>query len=317
MTVNVTIMGSGGIGGVIGGRLAASGADVLFLARGAHLEALQTRGLKLTSALGDLSLPSVRALASGYGQPPADFVIFTVKGPETVAAAELIAPVVGPNTSIITFQNGVEGVDILQARFGNNAVLPGVTYIGAVIEAPGHIRQIGVVNRSLFGETDGSESTRGHTFRDMANSAGLDMQFVDNISEELWGKFAMLGPFSSIACLSRLPVGTWARTPETLELFLEGMREVIALARMKGVNLDESRLIPRSTEFVKKLEPTWKGSMLTDLERGKAIEVGSLAGYVHRTGKALGVATPFHSTAYRALCYHAGHNLMPSNSPQS
>lgn len=305
--MNITIMGSGGIGGCIGGRLAASGANVLFLARGAHLEALQTRGLKLTSALGDLNLPSARALANAHGEPSADFVIFTVKGPETVAAAELIAPVVGPNTTIITFQNGVEGVDILQARFGKNAVLPGVTYIGAIIEAPGHIRQIGAVNRSLFGEIDGGQSARGRTFRDMANSAGLEMQFVDNISEELWGKFAMLGPFSGIACLSRLPVGTWARTPETLELFVEGMREVIALARLKGVNLDESRLVPRSIEFVKKLEPTWKGSMLTDLERGKTIEVGSLAGYVHRTGKVLGVATPFHSTAYRALCYHAGH----------
>lgn len=195
--------------------------------------------------------------------------------------------------------------------------MPGVTYIGAIIEAPGRIRQIGTVNRSLFGETDGSQSTRGRTFSDMANSAGLEMQFVDNISEELWGKFAMLGPFSGIACLSRLPVGAWAHTPETLELFVEGMREVIALARLKGVDLDESRLVPRYTEFVKKLEPTWKGSMLTDLERGKTIEVGSLAGYVHRTGNALGAATPFHSTAYRALCYHAGHNLTPSNPPQS
>lgn len=306
--MNVTIMGSGGIGGCIGARLAAKGANVLFLARGAHLEALQTRGLKLTSALGDLDLPRIRALASAYGEPSADFVIFTVKGPETVAAAELIAPVVGPDTAIITFQNGVEGVDILQARFGKSAVLPGVTYIGAIIEAPGHIRQIGSVNRSLFGEADGSHSTRGRTFAAFANSAGLEMHFVNNISEELWGKFAMLGPFSGIACLSRLPVGTWCRTPETLELFMEGMREVIALARLKGVELDESRLVPRYMEFLRKLEPTWKGSMLSDLERGKPIEVESLAGYVHRTGQSLGLKTPFHSTAYRALCHYAHRN---------
>jgi 2-dehydropantoate 2-reductase len=314
MTTNVTVMGSGGIGGCIGGRLAASGADVLFLARGAHLEALQTRGLNLTSPLGNLQLPSVRALASAHGERSADFVIFTVKGPETVAAAELIAPVVGPNTAIITFQNGVEGVEILQARFGRSVVMPGVTYIGAIVEAPGQIRQIGSVNRSLFGEADGSESTRGRAFGDMANSAGLEMHFVDNILEELWGKFAMLGPFSGIACLSRLPVGTWANTSETLELFVEGMREVIALARLKGVDLDEALLIKRYIDFVTKLEPSWKGSMLTDLERGKPIEVESLAGYVHRTGRDLGLATPFHSTAFRALCYHARDNLMPRNS---
>lgn len=306
--MNVTIMGSGGIGGCMGARLAAKGANVLFLARGAHLEALQSRGLKLTSGFGDLELPKVKALASAEGEPSADVVIFTVKGPDTVAAAELIAPVVGPNTAIITFQNGVEGVDILQARFGKDAVLPGVTYVGAVIEAPGHIRQVGAVNRSLFGETDGTHSVRGRAFADFANSAGLKMEFIDTISEELWGKFAMLGPFSGIACLSRLPVGVWSRTPETLELFVDGMREIIALAQLKGIHLDESRLVPRSIEFVKKLEPTWKGSMLTDLERGKAIEVESLAGYVHRTGKHLGASTPFHTTAYRALCHYARNN---------
>ena len=312
--MKVTVMGSGGIGGCMGARLAASGADVLFLARGAHLEALQTRGLQLTSALGDLNLPGVRARASAQDEQHADFVIFAVKGPETIAAAELIAPVVGPNTAIITFQNGVEGVDILQARFGKSAVLPGVTYIGALVEAPGHIRQIGTVNRSLFGEPDGSVSARGRDFSDRANAAGIGMQLVDNILEELWGKFAMLGPFSGIACLSRLPVGTWSRTPETLELFMEGIGEVVALARLKGVVLDHDRLVKRSIDFVMSLEPMWKGSMLTDLDRGKPIEVESLAGYVHRTGRELGLVTPFHSTAYRALCFYARTNHAPRQS---
>lgn len=118
--MNVTIMGSGGIGGCIGGRLAASGADVVFLARGAHLEALQTCGLRLTSALGDLNIPSVRAFANANAQPPADFVIFTVKGPETVAAAELIAPVVGSNTAIITFQKRRRG-----SRYSPSAIRQG------------------------------------------------------------------------------------------------------------------------------------------------------------------------------------------------
>jgi len=261
--MKVTVMGSGGIGGCIGGRLAASGVDVLFLARGAHLEVLQTQGLHLTSPLGDLALPHVRALAVAKGEPHADFVIFAVKGPETIAAAELIAPVVGPDTAIITLQNGVASVDILQERFGRNVVMPGVTYIGAILETPGHIRQIGSVNRSLFGEVDGNLSTRGRAFCEMAKASGLEMRFVDNILQELWSKFAMLGPFSSLACLSRLPVGTWANTPETLELFVEGMREIIALGRAKGVDLDEAELIGRHVDFVQKLEPSWKGSMLT------------------------------------------------------
>lgn len=303
--MKVAIMGSGGIGGCIGGRLAANGADVLFLARGAHLQVLRDHGLRLTSPLGDLALSRVKALADARGEPHADFVIFAVKGPETIGAAEVIAPLVGPETAIITFQNGVESVEILQQRFGGHVVMPGVTYIGAIIESPGHIRQVGSVNRSLFGEVDGNPSARGRAFSEMAKASGLDMQLVDNILQELWSKFAMLGPFSSLACLSRLPVGAWANTPETLELFIEGMREVVALGRAKGVDLDAVDLTRRHTDFVQKLEPSWKGSMLTDLERGKPIEIASLAGYVHRAGKLLGVATPFHSTAFRALCFHA------------
>ena len=305
MTLRFAVMGVGGIGGCIGGRLAASGADVLFIARGSHLEALQSQGLRLTSALGDLHLTGIRARADVAGELPADFVIFAVKGPQTRAAAEAIAPLVGPDTAIITFQNGVEGVDILQQRFGRRAVMPGVTYIAAVIEAPGHIVHVGSGNRSLVGEVDGAQSERGHAFSELASAAGLGMHFVDNIVEELWGKFALLAPFTGVACLSRLPVDVWIREPQMVELFIEGMREIFAVARRKDIVLDEDAIVKRSLDFMRTLAPGWKGSMLNDLDCGKQIEVDSLSGYVHREGRALGVPTPFHSTACRALCHYA------------
>ena len=305
MAMRVAVMGVGGIGGCIGGRLAAAGADVLFLARGAHLEALQRHGLRLTSALGDLHLSPVRARAGPTGEPPADFVIFAVKGPDTRAAAELIAPLVGPDTAIVTFQNGVEGVDILHGRFGPNAVMPGITYIAAVIDGPGHVRHVGTGNRSLVGEHDGRPSARSAAFARLAAEAGLGMELVGNIVAELWGKFALLAPFTAVACLSRLPVDVWLREPPMVELFDEGMREIFALARAKGIALDEAGLADRHHAFLNTLAPGWKGSMLNDLERGRRIEVDSLSGYVHREGKTLGVHTPFHSTTYRALCHYA------------
>jgi 2-dehydropantoate 2-reductase len=306
MTLRVAVMGVGGIGGCIGGRIAAAGgADVLFLARGAHLEALQTHGLRLTSALGNLHLHDIRARADPGGEAPADFVIFAVKGPQTRAAAELIAPLVGSGTAIVTFQNGIEGVDILRARFGDEAVMPGVTYIAAVIEGPGHVRHVGSGNRSLVGEIDGAISARGRAFGELANSAGLDMQVVDDIVVELWEKFALLAPFTGVACLSRLPVDVWLGEPEMVELFVEGMREVFAIARARGIQLDEDAQVSRSIAFMKTLAPGWKGSMLNDLDSGKPIELDSLSGYVHRAGKELGIATPFHSTAYRALRHYA------------
>jgi 2-dehydropantoate 2-reductase len=289
--MRIAVMGVGGIGGCIGGRLAAAGgADVLFLARGAHLEALQTHGLRLTSALGDLHLRAIRARADARDEAPADYVIFAVKGPQTREAAELIAPLIGPGTAIVTFQNGVEGVEILRRRFGDHAVTPGVTYIAAVIEGPGHIRHVGSGNRSLFGEIDGDLSKRGRAFSSLAKAAGLDMNLVNNILEELWGKFALLAPFAGIACLSRLPVDRWLREPQMVELFVEGMREIFAVARAKGVRLDEEELVTRSLEFMETLAPGWKGSMLNDLDHGKRIEVDSLSGYIHRTGRELGIA---------------------------
>ncbi|MEP6702114.1 MAG: 2-dehydropantoate 2-reductase [Betaproteobacteria bacterium] len=305
MTLRIAVMGVGGIGGCVGGRLAAAGADVLFLARGRHLDALRGDGLHLTSALGNVHLPRINARDSAQGQAPGDFVIFAVKGPDTASAAELIAPIVGPGTAIVTFQNGVEGIDILQARFGHRAVLPGITYIAATVEAPGRIVHVGSGNRSLIGEVDGRRSARTAAFSAISRSAGLGMEISDDILADLWGKFALLAPFAGVACLSRLPVDVWTRIPESMELFLEGMREIFAIARAKGMTLDEAGLIARSIAFLQTLAPGWKGSMLNDLERGRRIEIDSLSGYVHRAGRELGVATPFHSTAYRALRYYA------------
>ena len=303
--MRIAVMGVGGIGACIGGRLAAAGADVLFLARGAHLAALQSGGLRVTSALGDIRLPVIHARADAVGEPPADVVVFAVKGPDTAAAAETIAPLVGPDTAIVPFQNGVEHVEILQRRFGERAVLPGVTYIAAVIDGPGHVRHVGTGNRSLLGEVDGADSVRTTAFATLAERAGLGMIVVDDILAQLWGKFALLGAFTAVACLSRQPVGVWTSTPETLALFVEGMHEIIAVAAAKGIALDAPGVVETSLAFMRTLEPPWKGSMLNDLERGKRIEIDSLSGYVHRLGRVLGVPTPLHSTAYRALCQYA------------
>jgi 2-dehydropantoate 2-reductase len=298
-------MGVGGIGACIGGRLAAAGADILFLARGAHLAALRTEGLRVTSALGDIRLPTIRARADAVDEQPVDVVVFAVKGLDTAAAAETIAPLVGPDTAIVPFQNGVEHVEILQRRFGERAVLPGVTYIAAVIDGPGHVRHVGTGNRSLVGEVDGAHSARATAFAALAQRAGLEMRVVDDILAQMWGKFTLLGAFTAVACLSRQPVGVWTNTSETFELFVEGMHEVIAVAAAKGIALDAPRLVAANLAFMRSLEPAWKGSMLNDLERGKRIEIDSLSGYVHRLGRAFGVPTPLHSTAYRALCRYA------------
>jgi 2-dehydropantoate 2-reductase len=303
--VKVAVVGVGGIGGCIGARLAAAGATVRFIARGAHLAALRESGLRLSSALGDVELPHVEVSADAAGTSPVDVVLLTVKGPDVVGAAGTIAPLVGPSTMIVPFLNGVEHVEILQRRFGAQAVVPGITYIAAVIDRPGRIRHVGTGRRSLLGEVDGTRSARVEAFRALAGRAGLEVEIVPDIVRALWEKFVLLAAFTAVACLSRLPVGVWTRQPDTLALFIDGMREIVAVAAAKGIALDAEPLIDANLAFMRSLEPDWKGSMLNDLERGKRIEIESLSGYVHRLGRTLGVPTPLHSTAYRALCHHS------------
>jgi 2-dehydropantoate 2-reductase len=297
--MRVAIMGSGSIGGLVGGRLASAGAEVLFLARGAHLEALRASGLRILGE-SEVSLPRVDATDDPRGRQPVDFVIFTVKGPDTEAAAALIAPLVGEGTGIVSFQNGVEGVDILAARYGSEAVLPGTTMIAAVIEAPGVIRHVSAGGPFTVAEWNGQQSGRVDALRAAFTQAGLDLRINEDAHVAIWSKFVAMASMSAITCLTRLPLRTLASIPETRELALEAMDEVIAVAKARGVTVPPD--VPsKLLTVIENVDPSWKTSMCNDLEAGKVIEVESLSGSLHRLGQDLGVPTPVHSVAYRAL----------------
>ena len=302
--MRVAVMGSGGIGGLTGGRLAASGIDVLFIARGEHLHAMQGSGLRIKSELGDVVLDRVDATDKPAGQGPVDFVIFTVKGQDTQPAVELIAPLIGAGTGIICFQNGVEGIDMLAARYGEDTMLPGTTMAAALIEAPGVIRHVGTVLQFTIGEWDGSQTERVQAFRDMASKAGLSVTISENIHTDVWSKFVAMATFSAITSLTRLPVRTIVSIPETRQLAIDSMDEVIAVAKARGVTVPgdfKAKLLA----FVETVDPSWKTSMCNDLEAGKIIEIETISGTVHRLGQELGVPTPIHGVAYRALKYYA------------
>lgn len=298
--MRIAIMGSGSIGGLVGGRLASCGADVLFVARGAHLQALQASGLRILSEAGDVGLSRVDATDDPRGRQPVDFVIFAVKGPDTEAAAALIAPLVGPNTGIVSFQNGVEGVDVLAARYGSDAVLPGTAMVAAVIEAPGVIRHVSTASPFVVGEWNGRRSERVEALREAFTKAGLELTITDDAHVAIWSKFVAMGSMSAITCLTRLPLRTLVSIPETRELALAAMEEVIAVAKARGVTVPPD--VPsKILAAIANIDPAWKTSMCNDLEAGKAIEVETLSGALHRLGQDLGVPTPVHSVAYRAL----------------
>jgi 2-dehydropantoate 2-reductase len=302
--MRIAVMATGGVGGYFGARLAAAGEEVHFLARGSHLAALRKDGLTLESSKGDLHLRPLRVSQDPREIGPVDVVIFAVKLWDTEAAGVGCLPLVGPDTAVISFQNGVDSASRLSRSLGPGHVMGGVAYIGSTISAPGVIRHTGTMARLVFGELDGKRSARGEALLAACRKAGIDATLSDDISRELWAKFAMLASFSGVSCVVRAPMGAIREEPLTRELLLGAIAEVVVLAKTEGVELGADYQA-RQAAAVAALPAEMKPSMLIDLERGNRLELEWLSGTVARLGDAAGIATPIHHFITAALKLHA------------
>jgi len=303
--VKFAIMGSGGLGGYFGARLAQAGSDVAFLARGAHLTAMREHGLKVESALGDVHLRDVRATDKPADLGLVDFVFFCVKLWDSEAAAEQIAPLVGPNTTIISFQNGVQKDNLLRRGFGDAALMGGVAYIATAIERPGVIKHTGTMQRLVFGEYDGSSSPRAQALLEACLAGGINAELSNDVRREIWDKFIFLVGLSATTTTIRLPIGPIREHPQTRAFLLDVMREAMAVGRAHGVMLPEDYAEARLA-FCDGLPADMTSSMHHDLERGNRLEVAWLSGGVVELGKKAGVPTPANAAVAAILALHAG-----------
>lgn len=293
------------MGAYFGGRIAAAGsADVTFIARGAHLEALRTRGLRIESPKGDVALPRVSAAGSPGEVGPVDVVFFTVKLYDTEAAAALLPPLVGPQTVVIPFQNGVDSVERLARACGREHVAGGTAYVAAVIAEPGVIRHT-AMDHLIFGELDGSRSARLERLLETCRPAGFQATLSDRIEVDIWSKFVRLSTFSGITAVTRCPIGPLRDDPDLLAMLQAACLESLAVARARGVPL-AAGVFDEVMAMVQGLPAQAKSSMLEDLERGRPLELPWLSGAVVRIGRELGVATPIHRFMATVLQPHAG-----------
>jgi 2-dehydropantoate 2-reductase len=303
------ILGSGAVGGYFGARLARSGQDVTFIARGAHLEAIRAHGLAVRSArLGDFT---VRASAeSDTGRVgPVDVVVVAVKAYDNETAYPLIRPLLGHDTVVLTLQNGVDNVDQLAGVVGAERVLGGTTYVATALEAPGLIVQTGVHRSIIFGEVFGSRglTPRVQAIVDAMAPADIQVSAVPDARTPLWDKFVYLVPFSGFTGSARLPIGyLWTHAP-IRETFYAAAREVAAIAAAEGITLSPDRF-DTLREYMDHIPPTTRSSLLIDLEHGKRIEVEALQGAALRRAAAHGVPAPIVATLYAALKPWAGGN---------
>ena len=290
--MKIAIFGSGGVGGYFGGKLAAAGEDVTFLARGAHLAAMQSEGLHITSPNGDVHLSKVQATDRPQAVGPVDVVLFTVKLYDVESSAATLAPMIGPDTVVITLQNGVDAMDMVAKHVGADHVAGGAAYIVVVIDRPGHLRHT-TAQQLVFGERDGRRSDRLVSFEQAGIRAGFQAQASTDVQAALWTKFVRLATWSGMTTVTRSAMGVIRDTPATYEMMMAAIDEVIAVGKAKGVNFPAD-LMEGTIKLIKNFPANSKSSMLEDIERGRRLELPWLSGAIVRLGEAHGVPTPVH-----------------------
>lgn len=297
--MRILIAGTGAVGGFFGALLARAGHDVIFLARGANLEALRARGLTVESVDGDVRVPSVHATETLAGEAPVDLMIVAAKSYDTAAIARQSVPVVAPDTIVLSLQNGVENESLLASVLGLPPLMGAMTHIGAELVAPGVVRHV-AEGTIFFGEMTGHETPRARSLASLFDAAGVRHHLSRDILLMLWDKLAWNAAHNAVTAITRTTAGAAASIPETAAVIRDAMLEVVAVARAQGIALDQARVDP-IVAFSRERLGDLRTSMLQDLERGRRLEYEALNGAVLRLGAAVGVPTPVNRTLYGLL----------------
>ena len=301
--MKITVMGTGGVGGYFGARLADAGHDVAFIARGNHLKALKNNGLTVDSELGNLTISPIKVGDNPAEFGVADIILFCVKAYDTQSAANLIKPIMGANTGVIPFLNGIGHIEILKETLGENSVLGGVANISALIEEPGVIRHFSTMQILRVGELDNTPSTRIEKFREACGDAAIDCPIPENIERELWQKIVMICTLAGANCLTRLPLGECRTNPQTRDLMVNLATEAVAVAESLSAPLPKNQV-----ELTRKLldapPATMKASRLAAPDSAEKLEASALNGAIARLGRKNQIDAPNHTAVYAALSPH-------------
>ena len=301
--MRVAVMGTGSIGSYFGGMLAHAGNQVTLIARGENLAAILTQGLRIQTDEELLTIPCGDSLAatddtSSIG--PVDLALLTVKTYQNDVAVPAMLPLVGPDTTVLCLQNGIDSYQAAAAVLGVERVLPGAAYIEAARLGPGMVRQSGSVVRIAFGETDGSDSQRGRTIRQALSEAGVNAQFSQDIRQILWTKFLFIATMAGVTSLSRETMAEIMPRPEWRKVIINCLREIEAVARATNVNI-APEIVEATVAYIEGDLEDMHASMHADIMAGRPLELEALTGAVVRAGLAAAVPTPINDVIYAAL----------------
>jgi 2-dehydropantoate 2-reductase len=301
--MKIVVMGAGGVGGYFGGRLAKAGLDVAFVARGAHLKAMQTAGLRVESPIaGDFTLPQVKASDDPAKLGHADLVLFATKAYDLESAAQKLLPILDAKSVVLPLLNGVDIADRLAAVLGAGRVLGGMCQVSSAIKAPGVVRHA-ALNRIVFGELAGGTSPRLQAIQEALASAGIVADVSPSIVVDIWKKYLFISAAAGVCSLTRSTMGPVLKDPDTRALLVGCMQEAEALARRKGVPLPAT-IVQDTVAFMDGQPPGVKPSLLLSLEQGAPLELDAISGTAVRLGRELGVPTPINHFITAALKLH-------------
>ena len=298
--MRIAVVGVGGVGGYFGGRLAQAGADVIFIARGDNLAALREQGLRIESIIGDAFVAPVQATDDPAQAGPVDMVLVATKTWQLDEAIDLMRPLIGPETGVVPLLNGVEASDRLAAALGESHALNGICYIFVARVAPGVVRHSGIHPLIIFGERDNRRTARVEALREWLERAGVRVTVPPDIDAEVWRKFVFGATTSGLGAVTRAPMGLLRELPETRPLFVQGMREIVAVAQACGVALGEETVTAALAQL-DALPYETTASMQRDIMAGRPSELEAQNGAVARLGAAAGVPTPLHTFIYATL----------------
>ncbi|MEK9724048.1 MAG: 2-dehydropantoate 2-reductase [Rhodospirillaceae bacterium] len=309
--MKIAVMATGGVGGVFGAQLAKAGKDVHFIARGAHLDAIRKNGLTIAGDDGETVLPDVQATDDPAAIGPVDVVMFAVKLWDTETAAAACKPLLGPDTVVIPFQNGVVATEKIAGVLGAEHTGSGLSRVSASIESPGVIRRVGTFGGLEFAEADSTRSPRMEAFLAACEGAGIEAKIPGDIERAVWMKYVVLVTVSGMTTAGRLPMRTLIAEPEGRATALACMAEVAAVGRAKGINLPDDA-VENLTGFIDHMPPAMKASMAIDLENGRRLEAPWLCGTVCEMGREVGVPTPVNDALYAVI---RPYNMGPPAAP--
>ncbi len=309
--MKIAVMGAGGVGGFYGALLAAAGEDVHFIARGAQLEALRDKGLRVQGDAAALTLEQVQATDDPATIGPVELVLMTTKAYDLRGAAQQLLPVMNAETVVLPLLNGVDIAEQLGAVLGAGRVLGGLVQVSARIVEPGVIAQMGPLNKIIFGELDGAATPRTEALAAVLARAGVNTELTPHIRREIWRKYIFIAAAGGVCALTGSLIGPVLADAETRALFQGCIEELAALAAAQDVGLPET-IVADTLAFCESLPAETRPSMLLSLERGQKLEVEALNGTAARLGKELGMPTPINAFIYTALKLRADGALTTS-----